>query len=128
MQRTASSLINAMAGSQPDALVQGPFTAECVLPAQFTERRVLRSGEERLLLAVLEDAINCFFGDEPQSRMESTLWFKDRGGVGPFAFESICGILGLDAGWIRRGLFKRRALLKESKASEPALLRFSHAA
>jgi hypothetical protein len=128
MERSASSLISAMAGNQPDSLVEGPFTVECILPAQFADRRTARSGEERLMLAVLEDAINCFFGDEPQTRMEATLWFRDRGSANPFSFENICAVLGFDAGWMRRELFRRRFLLKARKIAEPALLRFSHAA
>ena len=128
MQTTVSSVINSMAGAQPDSMAEGPFTIDCMLPTQFTERRPIRCGEERLMFAVLEDAVNCFFGDVPKARMESTLWFKDRGATGPFAFESICQVLGFDADWLRRGLFKQLAMLKEKKQSEAGQEKFSNAA
>lgn len=113
-------------GIQPDAYIDGPFSLECVLPSQFAGRRAPRTGEERLMLAVLEDAIRCFFGDDSQARIESTLWLRGRGGEGPFTFENICYVLGIEAGWLRKGLFRQRAV--QTEGAEAALVRFSRAA
>ena len=115
-------------GVQPDAYIDGPFSLECVLPSQFARRRAPHTGEERLIMAVLEDAIRCFFGDDPQARIESTVWLRERGGAGPFAFENICDVLGLEAGQLRKGLFRQRASLNANGGAEPSLVRFSRAA
>jgi len=113
-------------GVQPDAYIDGPFSLECVLPAQLGGRRAPYTGEERLMLAVLEDAIRCFFGDDSQARIESTIWLRERGGAGPFTFENICEVLGVEAGWLRKGLFRQRAA--QDGSGERALTRFARAA
>lgn len=128
MQRTIDSSMGSLAGNQFDSSLEGPFIMECVLPAQVNEKRAALSGEERLLLAVLEDAVNCFFGEDSQARIESTLWFQDRAYLGPFSFENICDIFGLDSGWLRKGLFRRRALLRQREAPSMSVVRFSRAA
>ena len=127
MQATPQSVIDAIVGAHPDAMAEGPFAIDGVLPAQFARSHHVRSGEQRLMLAVLEDAINCFFGDESQARMEATLWFKDRGASGPFAFEAICQALALNAGWLRRGLFTKRSRIKAKNQMDQAE-KFSRAA
>ena len=98
---------------------------EVILPTQFfaTLRRAAprQAGEYRLLVAVLTDAIACFqkyalvaqkrdhrlFGETERWLMEGTDGLErtdDRG----FSFEQICGFLGLDAGYLRRGLQRWR--------------------
>jgi hypothetical protein len=92
----------------------GLLEPDVMLPAQFF--RVLRGreahgGERRLIIAVLEDAINCFqknlFATDNRGQRlfrdaESWLMSVDRGL--PFAFENICEFLSLDAEYIRQGL------------------------
>lgn len=68
-------------------------------------------GEQRLLFAVLQDAVACWFRyrDVPTRRGrrlfdETVAWFEspDKGWL--YAFERICEILDLDSEYIRRGL------------------------
>ena len=64
------------------------------------------SGERRLMLAVLEDAIRTLLLARrtalPRKRLVSELaWLESRSRAEPFAFESICDVLGIDAGWLR---------------------------
>lgn len=83
---------------------------ECMLPAQFFARRssALVEGEMRLLIAVLEDAINTFVrcmtpGNHRQREelREVEAWFEGRGQSGLFACENVCDVLGVEAGRLR---------------------------
>ena len=76
-------------------------------------RPVLReaSGERRLYLAVLEDALARLAGANPESVSSSALaaqvdgartWFIARDDEAPFSFESVCAALGLAASPLRR--------------------------
>lgn len=74
-------------------------------------RRDAWSGEMRLALAVVEDAIvtvRLTRGvDTPRARRlakEAWTWLCARDTSHPFAFENLCDHLGLDAAWIRTGL------------------------
>ena len=88
-----------------------------ILPAQYFEsmkRPKLLVGEYRLLLAVLEDAVRCYLTDingrskEQRARFaEVRRWFYSSGDAEQqalFAFESICDLLGIDPGVVRRRL------------------------
>jgi hypothetical protein len=83
---------------------------ERVLPCQFpTYCRSLyvRSGEQRLMLALLTDAINIILKDgaNPRLRQETRLWIgggaRDRHRI---SFEQACDALGLDAARLRARL------------------------
>ena len=74
-----------------------------------------RSSTERLLLAVLMDAIRCF--QAPRSaassrhehlRSEARQWLFQKSGRGPFSFEAVCEALDLEPNQLRRGLIKWR--------------------
>ena len=63
------------------------------------------------MFAVLADAIGCFlkyrFSTSNRSRRcfrEAEAWLMFEPKEGPFSFESICETLGLDPGYLRRGL------------------------
>jgi|GEM_PF-808937 len=67
--------------------------------------------EQRLMLAVLEDAVHRFRKNADAKTLEGKAifaeeeeWFFGPGVDGPFSFESICDTLGLDPGYMRRGL------------------------
>ena len=69
------------------------------------------SGEARLALALIEDAILTVRAtDGVQTtrahRLAAEAWacLASRDASHPFAFENVCDYLGLDPGWIRRGL------------------------
>jgi hypothetical protein len=71
-------------------------------------------GERRLMLAVLEDAIRTLLlarrSRVPRKRLLRELaWLQSTSVSEPFAFESICDVLGLDPGYLRgrlvRGVF-----------------------
>jgi hypothetical protein len=65
-----------------------------------------RSGEHRLMLAVLEDAIAVFVkslsgGVKRQEARAARAWLKSRD-CAPFTFECICDAVGFDAASMRR--------------------------
>lgn len=128
MSRMKNALTRLASGAGNDSWIDGPLSVECILPAQFNARGANRSGEERLMVAVLEDAINCFFGKDTQATLEAVWWFKSRGDASPFCFENVCHALAINSSWLRRGLFRQRALLKKESASSVAAMPLSRAA
>ncbi len=104
----------------------GLFEPDVVLPAQFF--RPLRSnevagGERRLIVAIVEDAVNCFqkhlFARDNRGRRlfrEAERWMMSTDRSLPFAFENICEFLSLEADYIRRAL-RRWARAAESRRS-----------
>ena len=88
---------------------------EVLLPSQYFELLTGRSileGEKRLMLAILEDAVSSFqkhAGAERGRRKrlldEASEWlFESEEASWVFSFESICGALGIDAEFLRKGL------------------------
>ena len=89
------------------------------------------SGERRLMLAVLEDAIRALLlakrAAVPAKRLRHDLaWIQSTAQNEPFAFESICDALGFDSGYLRRRLLeggfaapRRRRTLGRSILSGP---------
>src|SRR5689334_16486318 len=69
-----------------------------------------RSGVHRLMLAILEDAVavhvKSLSGGVVTRRdaREARDWLRSHDRSVPFAFESICDLLGLDSSYIRRGI------------------------
>src|SRR4030095_8421789 len=74
-------------------------------------KRTVREGEERLMLAVLENAVEYFqkyvLARKPSGKQlfrEAEEWFLDKDGEALYSFESICETLGLHPDPIRKGL------------------------
>jgi hypothetical protein len=74
-------------------------------------KKNIREGEERLMLAVLENAIEYFqkyvLARNPRGKLlfqEAEDWFLDKASDALFSFESICETLGLNPEHIRKGL------------------------
>ena len=92
----------------------GLFEPDALLPAQFYSAFRGGSsvrGEKRLMLAVLEDALDCYQkyavvreGQGQQLFDEAHTWIssKERGWF--FSYENICETLEINPGYLRRGL------------------------
>ncbi len=105
--------------------------ADIILPAQYFAAMGSGglSGEQRLMLAVLADAINVLQswrgGGNARKRRnfaEAAQWVNTRGTSHPFAFDSVCDALAIDPELVRarlRGLTLRPA----NAARRPALAR-----
>jgi len=99
---------------------QAIFEPDVLLPSQHadrTGRRRLLDGEHRLMVAILEDAIDVYrkqaaARDTRKRHMfeDAEAWIEDRDTVWIFSFENICAVLDLDPSYIRKGLheWKRR--------------------
>ena len=74
-------------------------------------KKSIREGEERLMLAVLENAVEHFqkyvLARKPRGKQlfqEAEEWFLDKENEALYSFESICETLGLHPDPIRKGL------------------------
>jgi hypothetical protein len=91
---------------QPDVLcVQEYMHVYQYRPAETPERR--------LIAAVLRDAIDCYLRDccaknrhRKRSFREAEEWFFGSQDEGIFSLDSVCSILNLDPGYIRRSLLR----------------------
>ena len=89
----------------------GKMRIDTVLPSQHFGLRRTHSPEQRLMVAVLRDALDCiekyrFVTSRRGSRCfrEAQQWFLADEPSWPYSFESICGILDLDADAVRQRL------------------------
>jgi hypothetical protein len=92
----------------------GLFEPDVLLPAQYFAAFRRSGGLERerlLMLAVLEDAIDCYqkyaHARDPRGRQifdESREWVHSGDRAWLFSFENICDTLEINADYVRRGL------------------------
>jgi len=92
----------------------GLFQPDTLLPSQFFDRVRRRSehdGERRLMIAVLEDAVDVYrkqagTSDPRGSQLfrEAEEWLEDPDRTWLFSFQNICDVLDIDADYLRRGL------------------------
>src|SRR5262245_55499084 len=92
--------------------------------AEAAYKKNLREGEERLMLAVLESAVEDFqkyvLARRPSRRklfQQAEEWFLEKDSDEPFSFENICETLQLHPDYIRQGLMLwKEARLKTQSA------------
>ncbi len=105
----------------------GLFVPETLLATQYFDRIRRRkdlTGEQRLLFAVIEDAVDMYLkhagSRHPGHQVlfsEAERWIEsnDRGWL--YSFQTICDHLGLDGDYVRAGLRARKA---EARGTPPA--------
>jgi hypothetical protein len=94
-------------------------------------KKDIREGEERLMLAVLQDAVDCFqMYVLPKTEREKKLfqeaedWILEKNSEWFFSFENICETLQLHPDYIRQGLLCwKEARLKVSPLHENSTAR-----
>jgi hypothetical protein len=106
-----------------DARIVSLFEPDALVPAQYFEqlrRKTIWEPEKRLMLAVFEDAVNCFqdnlweqSGKRKKSFDEVEEWILAKDGDWIFSFENICEVLGFNPDYVRQGLLR----WKEQKLS-----------
>ena len=98
------------------------FEPDTLLPIQYFEamrRKHLLEGEKRLILSVLEDAIECFMkcmdsatnkGQRLYREADEWIALEDKFWV--FSFDNVCDMLDINPEYMRRGLrdWKQRKL------------------
>ena len=108
-----------MSDTNTEDRLTGFLQPDVILPTQFFQSLRTKSqfnGERRLMIAVLEDAVNCFMkqlhATDPKARqlfLEAAEWVTTDDRTWFFAFANICDTLDLNPEYIRAGLFKWRA-------------------
>ena len=94
------------------------FEPDTLLPAQYFAAFSRDGGivrERRLMLAVLQDAVECYqkyaLARDPRGTMlfeNACEWIDSGEREWPFSYVNICEVLGLNPEYIRRGLSKWR--------------------
>jgi hypothetical protein len=99
-----------------DDRIASLFQPDTLLSAQYFDnmrRRTLLEPEKRLMLAILEDAVNCFQENlSAESGKRKILfndveqWIRADGSDWVFSFDHICEALGLTPAYVRQGLLR----------------------
>lgn len=84
---------------------------DILLPSQHFGPRRMQAPEQRLMIAVLHDALDCLekyrFATASHGRRlfhEAKEWFLADETAWPYSFECICGVLDLDSNAVRQRL------------------------
>ncbi len=92
-------------------LLIGVMQPDIVLPSQHFGPQHRQAPEQRLMIAVLQDALDCVqkhrFAKDAHRRQafrEARRWFLAGETDWPYSFECICDTLDLDADAVRRRL------------------------
>lgn len=103
------------------------FEPDILAASQYFEharRKQSLEPEKKLMLAVLQDAVECFkkylFLEGAKGKAifkDAEEWLMEKDDDWLFSFESICEFLNLNAGYVRNGLieWKRRELSERGK-------------
>ena len=94
--------------------VQELFQPDTLLPSQYFDRlrrRASVDGERRLMVAILEDAVDVYrkqAGARDRKRRQlfddAEAWIESSERSWIFSYENICDMLGIDAEYLRKGL------------------------
>ena len=95
------------------------FEPDTLLPSQYFDRLRAphRSGEFRLMVAILEDAVHIYRMQAARGGSdfeEAEAWIENRDGSYIFSFQSICDLANLDADYLRRGLHAWKARARDA--------------
>ena len=109
----------------------GSMVSSAILAMDIDRPEITASPRNRLMLAVLEEALVTFQRGLTSARAEQRRLFHDveRWVASddldwPFSFENICGSLRIDADYIRKGLrHLKMEALKGDERSKPRALR-----
>lgn len=94
------------------------FEPDVLLPIQFfaqLKRKRFSSGEHRLLIAIMQDAVECFQkhihahdSKRRQLYLDAESWFVSDDYMATFSFNNVCDLLGMNPEYLRQGLFDWR--------------------
>src|SRR5581483_3568484 len=108
------------------------FQPDTLLPSQYFDRirrqRYL-DGERRLMIAVLEDAVDVYRKQAAaqDSRVRGLFrdaeeWIEDTEKSWLYSFENICDVLDLDADYLRRGLHRWKERARRARRTDVVTL------
>jgi len=119
----------------------GIFVPDTLLASQYFDRIRRRSdltGEQRLMCAIIDDAVEAYLkhsaASQPHHResfADAERWIETEDRTWIFSFDTICDYLGLDSDYLRRGLraakLRARGATAVAVADEPATPNDRHA-
>jgi hypothetical protein len=118
-ERGHSEYPQAQTGLTATERIASLFQPDTVLSEQYFEnlrRKTLLEPEKKLMLAILEDAVNCFqdnlsaqHGRGQKLFEEAEKWIVEPGSDWVFSFEHICEALGFKPEYVREGLLRWKA-------------------
>ena len=104
--------------SQAEDRLNDVFEPDVLLPIQYfaaLKRKRFSCGEHRLVIAILQDAVECFQkhihardSKRRQLFLDAEVWVADEDYTGTFSFNNICDLLGMNPSYLRQGLFSWR--------------------
>lgn len=81
----------------------------------------VRNGEQRLMLAIMKEALDSFFkhlgATDKKGKaifQEVEGWIREKDNDWIFSFENVCESVGINASYLRAGLFRRKASARHS--------------
>lgn len=112
---------------QSDERLLDVFDPDIILPAQHfaaIQRKKFPSGEHRLLVALIQDAIECFQkhmhardAKRRQLFLDAQGWIGSEDDRGVFSFNNVCMLLGMNPDYVRQGLAHWCETAKEAPRS-----------
>ena len=109
-----------------DEKIASLFQPDTLLSAQYFDtlrRQTLLEPEKRLMLAILDDAINCYqdnlFSQRVKNKRlfdEAEEWIVTAGGEWIFSFDHVCESLGFNPEYVRRGLLQWKEKSRQKRA------------
>ncbi len=121
-----------------DERLPGLFEPDTLLPIQYFEamrKKHLLEGEKRLILSVLEDAVECFMKciDSPTNKgqrlfRDADEWINLEDKYWVFSFDNVCEMLDINPDYMRRGLrqWKERKIAAMQSAAEASASQAEH--
>ena len=99
---------------QSDERLLEVFDPDIVLPVQHfaaLQRKKFPSGEHRLLVALIQDAVECFQkhmhsrdAKRRQLFLDAQVWIGSEDDRGVFSFNNVCMLLSMNPDYVRQGL------------------------
>jgi len=99
---------------QSDERLLDVFDPDIILPVQHfaaIQRKKFPTGEHRLLVALIQDAIECFQkhmhardAKRRQLFLDAQGWIGSEDDRGVFSFNNVCMLLGMNPDYVRQGL------------------------
>ena len=118
-------MINKAASSEPRVRFRSFFEPDVLTAYGFFnvyQQKGQWGPEERLMFAVLTDAVECFQkhlgAQNRRSRLlfaEAAEWIQSRDASWPFSFEQICQNLNINPSYLRMGLTRWRSLYEKNR-------------
>ncbi len=94
------------------------FEPDVLLPVQYfaqLKRKKYKSGEHRLVIAIMQDAVECFQkhihahdSKRRQLYADAEVWIGEDDDTSVFSFNNVCALLSIDVDYARKGLLDWR--------------------